>query len=47
MIVISYPKPRKNSCRVLHNDIACLADGGGSAPMQTKATIKMIIPAYQ
>lgn len=29
------------SYRHLQNDIACLADGGGSAPMQTKATIKM------
>lgn len=41
-IAISNHKPQKQYCRVLQNDIQYLADGGGSSPIQTKATIKMI-----
>lgn len=33
---------RKIAVWVLQNDIQYLADGGGSSPIQTKATIKMI-----
>lgn len=41
MIAISNPNKYKDPFRIVQNDIAYLADRGGSCPMQHKATIKM------